>query len=162
MSLVEGKLKIISKNLISITRNTVKGWYELEIGIPSSWAFNGNEGIDCDIISENDAGKLLKISPKNKNVIVDDLMLFVRRIIETNEEIAEKEKIFTRRMEDMKKKLEKEAEKFYNDLEKLKKTSFEAVSDENDNEEIEENTEEVTSPPKKRGRPTTKKSESNS
>ena len=88
---VESALKPITGNLISIKRDPVNGWYELEIGIPKEWVFDGNEIIDCKVTVESDAGKIVKIFPKNDDIIIDDLILFVDVIIETNNRIALKE-----------------------------------------------------------------------
>jgi hypothetical protein len=124
MKTVELALKPITGYLISIKRNTVNGWYEFEIGIHANWVVGENDKIACEILNENESGKLLKISPKKDTIGIDDLILFVEAIINTNKKIAEKEKQFTDKMEQMKGVLEKEARKFYDDLAILKDTSF--------------------------------------
>jgi len=129
MNTIDLALKPITGYLISITRDTVQGRYELEIGIPSSWVFNQNDEISVEVLSKNDDGKLLKIFPKKDDVIIDDLIVFVEIIIETNRKIAEKEKQFTDRMEEMKGVLEKEANKFYKELDELKENSFKNLSE---------------------------------
>lgn len=124
MKTVESILQQISGYLISIKRNTISGWYELEIGLPSKWVFDGNEKIECEALNQSDAGSLIKVIPKADDVIVDDLIEFVKVIIETNNRIAEKEKEFTDKMEEMKGILEKEAKKFYQELDELRENSF--------------------------------------
>jgi hypothetical protein len=117
-------LEPIKDCLMSINRNFEMGWYELEIGIPIGWVFGENESIKCEIVEETDKGKIICISPKNNDVYLDDLIFFVIAIIGTNKKIAEKEKEFTTKMNEMKSLLELEAEKFYKELEDLKEKSF--------------------------------------
>ncbi len=129
MKEIEAILNPITGYLSSINRNTVNGYYELEIGIPKNWVFNQNNEVGVEIISENDAGKLLKIYPQKNSVVIDDLILFVHIIINTNEKIATKEKEFADKMEEMKKSLERQASDFYKELDELKDNSFKKLND---------------------------------
>src|ERR1035437_2878721 len=124
METIESILEPITGYLISITRNTIDGWYEMEIGIHKGWVFDDNKEIKCEVINENETGKIIKISPKNNKVIIDDLIAFVKIIIQTNGKIVEKEKEFTVKMQQMKGVLEKEVKKFYEDLDELKMNSL--------------------------------------
>jgi hypothetical protein len=124
MKPIELTLQPITGYLISISRDTVYGWYELEIGIPNKWEFGENNDIKCEVLNKTDAGKLIKISPKNNYIVIDDLITFVEIIIETNRKIAEKEKQFTDKMEEMKSELETKAKNFYKELDELKENSF--------------------------------------
>lgn len=129
MKPVDLALKSLDGFLFSVKRNPIKGWYELEIGINKSWVYNENREISCELITENDDAVLLKISPKNNKIVVDDLIAFVEIIIDTNKKIVEKEKEFTNRMNEMKGVLEKEAKKFYEELDSLKQNSFKNLND---------------------------------
>jgi len=124
MKAIESALEPINEYFVSLVRNTMEGWYEIEIGIPSNWVFDDNDEIKCEIINQIDVGKVIKISPKVYGVTADDLVSFVEVIIQTNENISAKEKEFTDRMEQMKAQLEKEAKKFYEELDDLKEKSF--------------------------------------
>ena len=108
----------------SFSRNTVEGWWEVEIGLPINWVYDENVKIGCEIVFENEVGKLVKVFPKKTDVVLDDLIAFVEIIIATNERIAEKEKQFTDKMQEMKGILEDEAKKFYQELDELKENSF--------------------------------------
>jgi len=108
----------------SFTRNTVEGWWELEIGLPVNWVYDENIKVGCEVVFENEVGKLVKIFPQKTDVVIDDLIAFVEVIIKTNERIAEKEKQFTDKMQEMKSILEKEAKQFYRELDELKENSF--------------------------------------
>lgn len=130
MSTVEELLSPIAGYLFSITRDTVNGWYVLEIGVPAKWVYKDNEYIGCEIIDENEDGKLVKIYPKIEKIVLDDLINFVTIIIATNRRIAEKEAEFQEKMEQIKKELEKDASKFYEELDILKKSSFEKKAEE--------------------------------
>jgi len=129
MKTIEAALEPITGYLISISRDTINGCYELQVGIPNNWVFDENEEVKCEVLSKADVGKLIKISPKGNDVVIDDLITFVEVIIETNKKIAEKEKQFTDKMEEMKSLLEKEAKKFYEELDELKDNSFKHLSD---------------------------------
>lgn len=124
MGKVEEALSPISGYLSTIARDTVNGWYYLEIGLPNSWVFNESNDVSCEIIREVEEGKLIKVAPKNEKVTLDDLIIFVEFIVETNFQIAEKEKQFSAEMENMKKMLEEKATKFYEELDDIKKHSF--------------------------------------
>lgn len=129
MKTVESILDPISSYLISMTRNTIEGWYELEIGIPKLWAYDQNNEIGIEMISKTDEGNVLKIFPKNRDVVIDDLFAFVKVIIETNEKIAEKEIEFSEEMQEMKNLLEQKAQKFYKEIDELKDNSFKNAND---------------------------------
>ena len=129
MKIIEEALQPITGFLISITRNTVEGWYEIEIGLPSTWVFDGNDEISCEVLKQSDAGKLIKIAPKTLNIELDDLVDFVSIIIQTNERIAEKEKQFTAEMDAMKSVLENKARDYFKDLDELKINSFKNLND---------------------------------
>ena len=124
MGIIESALAPIEGYLWTIKRNTQEGWYELEIGIPNSWVFNSNNEIDCEVTTETETGKIIRIFPKNSGLDVDNLTHFVQIIIDTNQRISAKEKEFADKMEEMKKTLEKQASEFYKELDDLKDTSF--------------------------------------
>jgi hypothetical protein len=72
---------------------------------------------------------MIKISPKNQNIVIDDLIAFFEIIINTNKKIAEKEEEFKLQMEEMKKGLEKKASAFFKELDELKENSFKKIND---------------------------------
>jgi hypothetical protein len=125
---ISGGLSRISDYLLKIERDTQNGWYFIEVGIPSDWIFESNDIIECKIIQEGGGGKLVKISPKNENIYVDDLVTFVEVINATNKQISEKEILFKDKMKQMKDTLQQEALKFYEELDEMKKHSFETIS----------------------------------
>ena len=129
MKIIEEALNPIDGYLISIARDTVKGWYEIEIGLPATWVFDENKKIGCEVLIDSDEGKLIKVFPKNHDIVIDDLVGFVEIIIHTNQKIAEKEKEFTDKMEVMKGLLEKEVKQFYTELDELKEVSFKKVGE---------------------------------
>ena len=124
MKTIEALLEPITGYLISITRKPMEGYYEIQIGIPKGWVFNENKEIKCEILSEVEGGKIINISPKNSDIVIDDLVSFVSIIMETNKKIAEKEKEFTDRMSAMKENLEKEVKAYYEELDKMRENSF--------------------------------------
>ena len=124
MKTIEAALHPTDGYINSFVRNTEKGWWELEVGLPKTWVFDENDKIGCEIVFENEFGKLIKVSSKKTEIVIDDLVTFVEIIIATNQKIAEKEKQFTDKMQEMKGVLEKEAKKFYAELDELKENSF--------------------------------------
>jgi len=121
---VEEGLKPIEGYMLSLRRDTMNGWYEMEIGLPAGWIFRGNDYIECEVVNETKAGTLIKIYPKTEGVLVDDLISFVQLILSTNSKIAEKEKEFTDSLELSKEQLNAVAKRFYTELDDLKKKSF--------------------------------------
>jgi hypothetical protein len=124
MNIIENALEPTNGYVFMMKRNTIEGWWELEVGIPNNWVFSENKDINCEILNESNGGKLILVSPKNHNICIDDLYYFVELIILTNEKIAKKEKEFTDKMNEMKNVLEKEAKNFYAELDILKENSF--------------------------------------
>jgi len=129
MKPIEAALEPTSGYIKLFNRDTKNGWWELEIGIPKGWVFDENDEINCEVLTTNEFGKIIRVSPKNQSVVIDDLITFVEIIIETNKKIAEKEKQFTEKMEEMKGVLEEEAKKFYKELDELKENSFKHLND---------------------------------
>jgi len=129
MKPIESALELTNGYINTITRNTVDGWWELEIGLPEAWVFDENTKIGCEVTFENEIGKLIRIFPKKNDVCVDDLVGFVEIVIETNKEIVVREKEFTDKMLSMKNLLEDEAKKFFKELNDLKEHSFKKNND---------------------------------
>jgi hypothetical protein len=130
MKTIDLALQDVTGYLISITRNTKNGWYELEMGIPKNWVYDETDEISCEILNESKTGKLVNVAPKNEDILIDDLITFLKIIILTNEKIAEKQLEFESKMQEMKVSLEAEARKFYKELDELRETSFTALNDE--------------------------------
>jgi sulfite reductase alpha subunit-like flavoprotein len=128
MKAIEAALEPITGYLFAITRNTQDGWYELEVGIPKGWVFDDNKEIRTEVITDSGDGKIVKICPKNNKVEVDDLVTFVQIIIETNRQIAEKERQFQDQMVEMRDILEAKAKDFYKELDELKQNSFQTLN----------------------------------
>lgn len=128
MKTIELALESTGGYVNSFTRNTVEGWWELEMGLPKGWVYDENTKIGCEIVFENERGTLIKVFPKKRDVVIDDLIAFVEIIILTNLKIAEKEKQFKDKMQEMKGLLEKEAKSFYQELDELKENSFKSLN----------------------------------
>jgi hypothetical protein len=130
MKIIEEALSGVDGYLISISRDTVNGWYVLEIGLPAGWVFDENEKIGCEVLIEEEEGTLIKISPKIDGIVIDDLIGFLEVIIDINQKISEKEKQFTDKMDEMKRELEEKARNYYKELDDLKDESFKKVGGE--------------------------------
>lgn len=126
-TVIHDRLKLVTGNLFSIIRDTENGTWFIEVGIPNTWEIGDNDDIDCETIGETESAKLIKISPKHEDVIVDDLILFVEVIIGINKEIAEKEKEFSQEMERKKKEMDEKIKSFYIKLEEHKQNSFKSL-----------------------------------
>lgn len=124
MKTIETILKPTNGYIISFTRNTDKGWWEIEVGLPISWVYDGNDKIGCEVLRENEVGKVIKLTPKISTIVIDDLIDFVEIIILTNQNIAIREEEFKAEMEDMKVILEKRASKHFEELDILREKSF--------------------------------------
>lgn len=129
MKLIESALDQTTGYLISIERDTVNSCYFIKFGIPKKWVYDSNNDIECEVLHENESGSIIKISPKNDNIVIDDLIEFSNIIVETNERIAKKEEEFKERMNVIKLSMEIEAKEFFTELDALKETSFKVISD---------------------------------
>jgi len=129
MKTIEAALSNVDGYLISISRDTIKGWYEIEIGLPAGWVFDENDKIGCEVLIDEDEGKLIKVSSKTEGIVIDDLIGFLEIIIATNLKIAEKEKQFTDSLEEKKRELEIWAKGFYKEMDDLKEISFKKVGE---------------------------------
>ena len=127
--MMDEKLKPLEGYLISIVRDTVNGWYFIEMGLPKDWSYDSNDIIVCDVINEDEVGRLLKISPKISEVTIDNLIQFATLLIETNMRVAERERKFQERLKEMKRSFEEETASFYQELEDLKKSSFNDIGE---------------------------------
>lgn len=164
MKPIEAALDPSDGKINTFKRDTIKGWWEIEVGIPSKWVFEENNNIGTEIIFENKLGKLIRVYPKNHDIVIDDLVTYIDVVIKTNEKIAEKEKQFTDKMEQMRTMLEIEAEKFYVELDELRDNSFKKnnaefnetlnVDDSKvDDSKVDDKSKPDFEKPKKRGRP---------
>ena len=117
-------LKPVDGYLFTIIRNTLNGCYDIEMGLPNKWVYNETKYISCEILNENNDGKLIKISSKNDSIVVDDLIRFAGVIIQINQKIAEKENEINEMMENKRKEFEKDLENSYKELDEMKDKSF--------------------------------------
>lgn len=141
MAIVEETLKPLDGYLFAIKRDTVNGWYYLEVGLPKSWIYRGNDIIDCVKLNEWNAGNLIKVTPKVEGITLDDLIKFTQLILDTNAKILEKVHEFEEKIKQVKESLNADKIGFNKELDDLREQSFGAF-DYNSN----------ITPVKKRGR----------
>lgn len=131
MNTIDALLKPLDGYLISITRNTKNGWYELQVGFPVKWVYKSTKDVTCDLINENEIGVLVRIYPARDGIDVDNLVDFVKMVIDVNQKILDKEREFNERIKHMKEMLEEETRKFYEELDGIKERSFKVFDEEN-------------------------------
>lgn len=129
MKNIQSQISQLDGYLISISSDPENGWFFLEIGLPKNWVFNSNDLITCTEINSSDVGKIIKVEPNNNEIIVDDLIEFVLLIVKTNKTVLDKEIEFSKHIEKVKTDLEKQIKSFYSDLDEMKKTSFNKISE---------------------------------
>jgi len=134
MDRIEKMLEPLDGYLISITRNTEVGWYELEVGIPAKWAIAGNQFVACEIVSDDENGKIVILAPAKSDVGLGTLVDFMKLLINTNKKIAEKEALFAKKMENFKSTFENKANQFYKELDDMRETSFKPIVDDTKSE----------------------------
>jgi hypothetical protein len=156
-------LEPLTGYLISINRDTKKGCYVFKIGLPAGWFYKETDDIACEVIEEvKNEGSIINISPKNDDINPDDIIEYIRKIIEVNESVSEREDKFKSEMEEFKSSFEERIKKFYNDLDEYKEKSFRLLDEDEDDkvdeDDVNDNNEDEKKPkPKKRGRPPQKK-----
>lgn len=131
MGYIQDKLELLEGKLISITRNTEMGYYELKIGLPPDWTYKANSKVDYEEEHKSEKGDILKIFPHedSENTTIDDLINYVNIVIKTNLDMQKKKEEFEKRLLQEREKIEKEMEKFYEELESEQNTNFEMDDD---------------------------------
>jgi len=135
--------KILNKldgYLMSIERNLDTGMYELKVGFRKNWVYKSTDDVECKVIVESENGNVVTILGKHDEIIIDDLINFVNRVIETNKKITLMQKEFDEQLEKQKQVLIDQQMEFNEQLDEIKETSFDDY--EEDVEPIKENTEE--------------------
>jgi len=130
MKTIESALESTDGYIPIFSRNTIEGWWELEMGLPKTWVFEENSEIGCEVTFDHESGKVVRIFPKKDGIVIDDLVAFVELIIVTNEKISEKEKEFTDKLKEMKNVMESEAKKYYDELDEMKENVFKTTDSE--------------------------------
>ena len=124
MGLIQNTLNKFEDFLVSIERDTQKGWFYIKVGIPVDWVFKGNTKIACETLKESEFGHLVKIAPKNSKITIDDLIEFASIIQETNEIIVQKQNEVDNIINSTKEELAKQVKEKLSELESLKENSF--------------------------------------
>lgn len=132
MGYIQEKLEQLEGRLISITRNTEMGWYELKIGLPPDWSYKQSKKVVYEVEASSDKGELLKIFPneESENVTIDDLINYVNFIIKSNLDIQKKKEEFELKLAEEKERISREMEKFNEELEKQLDFNYEMEDDE--------------------------------
>jgi hypothetical protein len=136
-------LENLNGYLISINRNFETEMYELEVGFKKNWVFKSNDNIECSVEKETDSGSLVIISGKHDEVVIDDLVQYVNKVIETNKKITEMQERFEEELKRKKEQLEEEVFKFQEEIDKYKDTSLSTQYDEDVDEDDEEEVKEI-------------------
>lgn len=139
-NIVHDKLMKIDDYLLSIQKNVDNNLYELEIGLKPSWVYKATSEIGCEVTHETEGGNIIRIYPKSDTIVIDDLIYFVEKVIETNKKIAEMEEAFQKKLEEQKKLLQDQIRDFQDQLEKVKDISFE----ESEDQDVEEKASDTT------------------
>jgi hypothetical protein len=129
MKQLEKILSGVDGYLISIKRDTLNGYYVLEVGLPPKWKYKSKDDVECESIMDSEDGILLKIFPKVETVVVDDLIEFLSKIIEFNKKFLLKEEEFNNEIANVKEGLEKKIQEFYDGLDSFKNNFFSELNE---------------------------------
>lgn len=125
---IHSKLEKLDGYLISINRNIDTEAYELEVGFRKDWVYKSTSKINCDVIVETENGSRVNISGKDDDVVIDDLIRYVIKVIDKNQDITNLQMKF-------KEEMEKRKEEFANILLECEKSFDDFDNDETDDEE---------------------------
>ena len=155
MGVLNEALSPIDGFLIKIERDTKNGWYFFEVGFPENWFYKENEHVTAEILKTIEGkGKIIKIAPKNDDVDSDYIIEYIRKVVEVNKSVSEREKMFKDEMEEFKTSFQGKIADFETQMESFKDKAFNfgetpvPVEDEDN-----ETSSTPLTPPKKRGRP---------
>lgn len=120
--------KILSKldsYLYTIKRDTVKGWYVLEVGVPSSWTYKSTSKINCEETGSTEKMCMIQINPnEDSDITIDELLVFAVQIVDNNKRIEKMREDFESKMLEIKEKLAEEYEKFEVEIEGVEDNLF--------------------------------------
>lgn len=116
-TLINDTFDKIKEYLININNNTGEGRFEITIALPENWMYKSTERIECVVVEEIEKiGTILNIVPKKDDVIIDEMIFLITKIIENNEKLVEFEKEMKRKLDEAKEKIKQEAEEYYTKL----------------------------------------------
>ena len=124
MGTIEKILKKLDSYLYTIKRDTVKGWYVLEMGIPTSWTYKSTGKIECEETASTEKMAMVQINPTEVNVSIDDLLNFAIQITINNKKIEKMRNDFEKKMSEIKEQLAEEYEKFEDEIEDMEDGLF--------------------------------------
>lgn len=126
MEVIKNIFDKIDDYFISLEKNFETNNYVVTIGIPVDWVIKTTDFIECVVEKENEEldGKLVKISTLDNEVTVENLLVFVTKLIGRNLIIEEKKKEYLAKIEEEKNKLKEETIKIYGQLESIKNADF--------------------------------------
>jgi len=124
-------LKKLDGYLVSIERNLDTDMYELKVGFRKNWVYKSTDDIECDVIIEAETGSVAIISGKHEEVVIDDLVDFVNKVIDTNKKITQMQEEFEDKLEEQKQLIADQILQFEEEIEEMRETSFK------DEEEVE-------------------------
>lgn len=142
MGQVSKAIEKLESYLYTIKRDTQKGWYVLEVGIPASWTYKSTDDVECEETGSTEKMAMIKINPSKEGVDIDDLIKFATKIVSTNKLIESKRKEFEKQMEEIKEKLAEQYENFDSEMENMQENLFDkndvVVEDTEKEEKVEE------------------------
>lgn len=128
MRAVEKILNKLDSYLYSIKRDTIRGWYVLEVGIPVKWTHKSTSKISSEEVGNNEKMKMIKINPNEEydgDVCIDELLDYANQIIVNNKKIEDMRASFEKKMEQIAEKLEEEYERFEEEIEEIEEGLYE-------------------------------------
>jgi len=128
MRAVEKALSKLDKYLYLIKRDTVNGWYVLEMGIPASWTHKTTTKVASEELDGTEKMKMIQINPNEDyegDVSIDDLLDYATQVISNNKKIEKMREDFEKKMLEIKEKLEEEYEKFEEEIDELEEGLYE-------------------------------------
>ena len=133
MKPIEKALNKLEGYLLSIERDVMKGHYELKVGIPKKWVYESTDKVECEVIHSTKEGDVVKVFALEDDIIIDDLILFVNIIIDTNKQIAEMQEKHKLEKEKTIEKMEAEELAFSKEIEDMAKNSFKNMQEKQNN-----------------------------
>jgi hypothetical protein len=137
MRTIEKALSKLDKYLYLIRRDTEKGWYVLEVGIPVAWTHKSSNKVTTEELGSTEKMKMIQINPNEEykgEVSIDDLLDYATQIVSNNKKIEKMREDFEKKMGEIREKLEEEYEKFEDEIENMIGEGLEDNEDLTDND----------------------------
>lgn len=107
--------------------------YELYLGIPNDWVYSEKNGlIDIELIHQLEENSIVKVSSKDDDVSIDDIIDTAKALISKNQELEKRKQQHKEEMENLAKILVEKEKSFLEYVDTVKENTLKSTDTVND------------------------------